>query len=195
MPTLHSIFKGSCWLKHYPSSPSKQWQPPFHFTLLLQALINLSMRVHNSTSSLRDKLKCPAFVQFNKCLSFSLDSKVSLLPPRNPAIMTSFISLCTRRTNHYSSCGAHCNCWNFRTPSSNCIHNTASLITSSVSSNRINWWSFSCRHFDRILFILVHRWWHHDIIGKVHSRAIPVSCKERRVFSTGSQDSPPGSLE
>ena len=48
----------------------------------------------------------------------------------------------------------------FRTPSSNCIHNTASLTTSSVSSNRINWWSFSCRHFDRILFILVHRWWH-----------------------------------
>ena len=35
---------------------------------------------------------------------------------------------------------------------------------------------------------------YHDIIGKVHSRAIPVSWKERRVFSTGSQDSPPGSL-
>ena len=34
----------------------------------------------------------------------------------------------------------------------------------------------------------------HDIIGKVHSRAIPVSWKKRPVFSTGSQDSPPVSL-
>ncbi len=34
----------------------------------------------------------------------------------------------------------------------------------------------------------------HDKIGKVHSRAIPVSWKVPRVFSTGSQDSPPVSL-
>jgi hypothetical protein len=34
----------------------------------------------------------------------------------------------------------------------------------------------------------------HDIRGKVHSRAIPGSWKKRRVFSKGSQDSPPGSL-
>ena len=36
-------------------------------------------------------------------------------------------------------------------------------------------------------------WSNNDIIGKVHSRAIPVSWKERWVFSKGSRDSPPGS--
>ncbi len=35
---------------------------------------------------------------------------------------------------------------------------------------------------------------HHDIRGKVHSRAIPGSWKKRRVFSKGFQDSPSGSL-
>jgi hypothetical protein len=39
-----------------------------------------------------------------------------------------------------------------------------------------------------------HYIYNHDIIGKVHSRAIPVSWKKRPVFSTGSQDSPPVSL-
>ena len=45
-----------------------------------------------------------------------------------------------------------------------------------------------------VRFLACGRSCHHDIIGKVHSRAIPGSWKKRRVFSKGSQDSPPGSL-
>jgi hypothetical protein len=59
-----------------------------------------------------------------------------------------------------SSCGAQRNCRTFRRSSSSCAHNTVSSLTSSISSYRINWWSFSSRHFDLGQFLMVHRWRH-----------------------------------